>query len=245
MKRIYKLTNDSISKLKKAILSEDFETDFKPRYLSGPNNGFSDGDFDKVDGCYEIPDINLTLDRNGKHDFENAKLLFGALRFLTPEEADDSRLWVYLATCYFYEYTKARWLSSKATKEVFLRRLLYEGNGRGIRTRNSISRLWWTAYVTIDKTGGQDDWSLTRAIFEVQDLQVGLLERNMGSYPNILRGFLRFYIENKSEMNSTIIQQMAKELNNIGGVYNLSFFDENRVNEILQTLFDKYRKVKL
>jgi hypothetical protein len=240
--KIFKLTAESVAKLRWAIQSDDFESDFKPTYLSTSNNGFSENDLKKVEGFYEMSDITLKGDKNGKFDFENSQLLFQALRFLTPAEADDQRLWVYLSNCHFYDYTITRWLTAKSTKDVFSRRLLYEGNGRGARTRNSISRLWWTAYLTLDTSSGTDDWSLTKAIFEVQDLQVGLLERNMGSYPNILKGFLRFYIENRPSFNSTIIQQMLKELNNIGGVYNLPSLDEAKIQMLLKALFEKNKK---
>lgn len=244
MRKIYKLTTESVSKLRAAIYNNDFESNFKQTFLSGPNNGFSENDLEKVDGFYEIADISLKNDKTGKFDFENSKLLFETLRFLTPEAADDQRLWVYLSNCYFYEYTVARWLTTKSSREVFARRLLYEGNGRGARTRNSISRLWWTAYLTLETSNGSDDWSLTKAIFEMQDLQVGLLERNMGSYPNILKGFLKFYIEKKADFNSTIIQQVLKELNNIGGVYNLPSLDDVKVRKLLETLFDKHKNLK-
>ncbi len=239
MERIYKLRLDAISKIKRAIQSSDFESVYKTNFLDNGNKGFLLEDLDIVDGYYEIPEITLKIDKKGKFDFENSKLIYNAFRFLTPDQANDSRLWVYLSNCYFYEYTKARWLSSKSTQDVFLRRILYEGDGRGVRTRNSISRLWWTAYLTLDDTMGFDDWSLTEAIFEIQDLQVGLLERNMGSYPNVLKGFLRFYLEKKSEMNSSIIQEMAKELNNIGGVYYLPILTEEKINSLLESLFIK------
>ena len=194
-----------------------------------------------MDGCYKIPEIKLKADRKGKFDFENSKRNYEAFNFLTPEEADDPRLWVYLSTCHFYEYTKVRWLSSSSSPKVFERRLLYEGAGRGVRTRNSISRLWWTAHLTVKKEGDKIDWKHTKAIFDVQDLQVGLLERNLGSYPEILRSFLNFYLKNKLQMKSTVIQLMIKELNNIGGVYFLPFIEKSNINNILQTLFNKYK----
>jgi hypothetical protein len=241
MERIYKLKNDSIAKLRLAIKSTDFEKVFRPKYLDGKDNGFSAEDLELLEGYYEVPEVTLKLDKKGKFDFENAKKIYEAFRFLTPEQADDSRLWVYLSNCHFYEYTKTRWLSSSASPEVFERRILYEGSGRGVRTRNSISRLWWTAFLTYDEARKGDEWGLTKAIFEMQDLQVGLLERNMGSYPNILKSFLRFYLLKKSEMKSTIVQEMAKELNNIGGVYCLSFLDDDRVEKILEKLFEKHK----
>ena len=241
MIEIYKLNEKSITKLKAAIRSADFETEFKVKYLKGKDNGFSKDDLELLLGSYKVPDIKLKLDKKGKYDFENSILIYETFNFLTPEEADDPRLWVYLSNCHFYDYTRERWLSSTATAKVFERRILYEGAGRGVRTRNSISRLWWTAHLTYQKDGVDKEWDLTEAIFDIQDLQVGLLERNMGSYPLILNGFLKFYLKNKSQMKSTLIQSMVKELNNIGGVYSLSFLDEKKVQEILETLYKKYK----
>lgn len=241
--KIKKLKNESIEKLRAAIVNDDFETVFKPNYLSGKANGFSSNDLEVLEGYYEVPEIELKMDKNGKFDFENAKLIYEAFKFLTPEQADDSRLWVYLANCHFYEYTKTRWLSSATSQKSFTTRILYEGVGRAVRTRNSISRLWWTAHLTYDTGNVGNEWGLTKAIFELQDLQVGLLERNMGSYPNILKAFLRFYLEKKTEMKAVIVQGMVKELNNIGGVFCLSFMDEGQLQEILNTLFEKYKKV--
>ena len=241
MIKIKKLKNESVTKLRLAIFGEDFETVFKLNYLSGKDNGFSSNDLDVLEGQYEVPKIELKLDKKGKFDFANSKLIYEAFRFLTPEQADDGRLWVYLANCHFYEYTKTRWLSSSSSQDVFARRILYEGVGRGVRTRNSISRLWWTAHLTFDSTNLGKEWELTKAIFEMQDLQVGLLERNMGSYPNVLKAFLNFYLDNKTDMKSVIVQEMAKELNNIGGVVCLSYMDEDQLKVILKTLFEKYK----
>jgi hypothetical protein len=231
----------NIAKLKAAIKSADFETEFKVNYLKGKDNGFSKDDLELLPGNYKVPGIKLKQDKKGKYDFENSKLIYETFKFLTPEEADDPRLWVYLSNCHFYDYTRERWLSSTSTEKVFETRILYEGAVRGVRTRNSISRLWWTAHLTYQKDAVGKEWDLTKAIFDVQDLQVSLLERNMGSYPLILKGFLDFYLRNKSKMKGKLIQCMVKELNNIGGVYSLSFLDEERIKEILKTLYNKYK----
>jgi hypothetical protein len=242
MGKIYKLSNESILRLRTAMKNADFEDNFRPVYLSGADNGYSENDLHLVDGFYEVPDFELKADKKGRFDFVNSKAVYESLNFLSPEQADDPRLWVYLSNCRFYEYTKTRWLSSTSSREVFMSRLLYEGTGRGVRTRNSISRLWWTAHLTYDESNKGKEWDLTKAIFDNQDLQVGLLERNLGSYPILLKTFLNFYINNQSEMSGVVIQEMIKELNNIGGVYSLPFLDENDLNKILNTLYTKYKR---
>ena len=44
-------------------------------------------------------------------------------------------------------------------------------------------------------------------------------------------------------MKAVIVQGMVKELNNIGGVFCLSLMAEDQLQEILNTLFEKYKKV--
>ena len=69
MEKIYKLKHESISKLRIAIKSEDFETNFRVKYLSGSDNGFTSEDLELLPGNYEIPAIALKADKKGKYDF--------------------------------------------------------------------------------------------------------------------------------------------------------------------------------
>jgi hypothetical protein len=242
MEKVFKLTTESVKKVKANFKSSDFESRVKPLYLDKNISNFelSSNGLEVLDGFYEIPSFDLKSDKTGKYDFHNSKIIYEAFKFLSPEEADDSRLWVYLTHSLCFDYSRTRWLSSNSSNEVFERRLLYEGDGRGSRTRNAISRLWWTAYLTYNNDEPGNEWNLTEAIFEIQDLQVGLLERNMGSYKNVLTGFLKFYLLNKGVMKSTVIQAMIKDLNNLGGVYFLPILDADSLDKILKKLLTKH-----
>jgi hypothetical protein len=243
MDKIYKLTQSSLEILHRKI-KDDFDS-IKNRYIDKAQQPFvpvTDG-ITLLEGHYEIPaGFTMIEDKAGKNDFENSKLIYTAFDMLTPADADDARLWVYLTHVTFYDYTKVRWTSKSTNSDVIIDRFFYQGTGRGTRTKNAISRLWWTAHLTVRKneTDEAKKWELTKAIFSNQDLQVSLLERDMGSYENVLIAFLDFYITNKAKLNGKKIQMLARDLNNSGGVYLLSLLSKDEITKKLENLLKGY-----
>jgi hypothetical protein len=243
MDKIYKLTQSSLEILQRK-LKDDFDS-IKNRYVDKAQQPFvpeTDG-FALLEGHYEIPSgFTLIDDKDGKYDFDNSKLIYSAFDMLTPSDADDARLWVYLTHVTFYNYAKGRWTSKSTNADVLIDRFFYQGTGRGTRTKNAISRLWWTAHLTVrkDESDEAKKWELTKAIFSSQDLQVSLLERAMGSYENVRNAFLEFYILNKSIINGKKIQMLARDLNNSGGVYLLSLLSKDEITKKLEKLLVSY-----
>jgi hypothetical protein len=54
MEEIYKLNKESIAKLRAAIKSVNFESNFRAQYLKGKDNGFAKEDLEVLDGSYKI-----------------------------------------------------------------------------------------------------------------------------------------------------------------------------------------------
>jgi hypothetical protein len=187
-------------------------------------------------GSYDIPNINLIDDSNGSFDFENSKLIYTAFSNLTPTEANDERLWASLTHHYFHKYCVNRWMTQESKKDSVIDRFFYEGNSIVARSRNAISRLWWTAHLTVNNNTESEEikWALTKIIFSTQDIQVSLLERKLGLYENIRTPFLEFYEENKLVINSKKIQQIIRELNNYGGVISLTELSSDEVKSLIQ-----------
>lgn len=188
-------------------------------------------------GSYDIPNISLIEDSNGSFDFENSKLIYTAFSNLTPTEANDERLWASLTHHYFHNYCVKRWMSEESKKDSVVDRFFYEGNSLVARSRNAISRLWWTAHLTVNNNTESEEikWALTKVIFSTQDIQVSLLERKLGLYENIRTPFLEFYQENKEVINSKKIQQIIRELNNYGGVISLTELSSVEVKNLIQS----------
>jgi|688.fasta_scaffold69967_2 hypothetical protein len=211
----------------------------KSRYinLNEPFNFINDNIEIISSGSYEIGNITLIDDTNGSYDFDNAKIIYTAFSNLTPTEANDERLWVTLTHHYFHKYCVTRWMNQESKKDSVIDRFFYEGNSLVARSRNAISRLWWTAYLTINNDTDNEDlkWALTKTIFSTQDIQVSLLERKLGLYENIRTPFLEFYQENKEIVNSKMIQKIIRELNNYGGVISLTELSKEDVKTLIQS----------
>ena len=135
-----------------------------------------------------------------------------------------------------------RWMngSSKSEKTV-VERFFYQGISQSSRVRNGIARLWWIAYLTVqdDAVDEDDKWKYTKAIFESQDFVTSILERTMGTYPNVRMGVLEYYLENKPAFGSAKskkIQQLLRDLNNYGGVTLLPMLSKDDVKTIIADL---------
>jgi hypothetical protein len=127
-------------------------------------------------------------------------------------------------------------MTQESKKDSVIDRFFYEGNSIVARSRNAISRLWWTAHLTVNNNTESEEikWALTKIIFSTQDIQVSLLERKLGLYENIRTPFLEFYEENKLVINSKKIQQIIRELNNYGGVISLTELSSDEVKSLIQ-----------
>jgi hypothetical protein len=244
MMKLYKLTNESVKTLLNGV-----ETDFdivKSRYLDLRSRNF-DLELDKlncVEGGISFETISMVENEHPASDFENAKIIYSAFgSLITPEDADDSRLWVYLTHFTFFNYSRIRWAREGSSSETIVDRFFYKGNGRLSRTRNSIARLWWIPYLTFNPEGENDveKWKYTRAAFSSQEVLVSLFERTLGSYSNIRKAFLDFIIENDPQ--GIAVQYLARKINNLGGVYLLPFLTENEVTEFLKTEYNIFNNL--
>ena len=201
-------------------------------------------------GSYEINDkfftwdnqFNLKSDSTGIYDFENAKLIFEAFDGLTPSDANDERLWIRLTHDHCHKYMVDRWMKGKDRSEKnIIERYFFIGSGQQARVRNGIARLWWIAYLTVQKDEIDEDrkWRYTKTIFESQDFITSILERTMGTYSNVRFGILDYYLENREAFGtskSKNIQKILRDLNNYGGVSLLPLMSKDQVIEICSRL---------
>jgi hypothetical protein len=232
--------NENFGEIKSNYLSHD--RDFKSLTLG---MGFIDQGSYNIDEKFEGYDsrINLKLDNSGIHDFENAKFIFEAFEGLTPIDANDERLWVRLTHEHCHKYMVERWMKGKEERTLknIIERFFLNGSGQQTRVRNGIARLWWIAYLTVQQSEQDEDekWKYTKVICESQDFITSILERTMGTYPNVRFGVLEFYMENKEAFEnakSKKIQQILRDLNNHGGVTLLPLLSKEEVKSICAKL---------
>ncbi len=249
--KLKKLTEESCNKLLNDLL-DDFNG--KSKFYLNHDQDFIplSNRLDFIEsGSYEIDEkfgrINLKSDdTNGKYDFENAKIIFEALDGLTPLEANDKRLWVKLTHDNCHKYVVNRWMNGRTERKVtnIIERFFYKGSGQQSRIRNGVARLWWIAYLTVqsDEQNEDEKWKYTKLICESQDFITSILERTMGTYPNVRLGVLEYYFENSDvfeNSKSRKIQQLLRDLNNYGGVTLLSLMTKTQVKEICSKLLPR------
>ena len=262
MVNVKKLTAKSVeillSEVNKGIkdpskISSDIEQAYKS-HLSGSFKPMTDN-MDRVNlGSYQIgEDVIKQLNFNCKptDDFENVKSLYTALRNLTPQDANDKRLWVRLTHDSFHRYVVNRWFKEdpKKTKtfQVVKERYFFEGASQRARVSNAISRLWWIGKLTvIDDASSEeiDQWKYTELICDSQDWITSLLERRLGAYRNVRFGVLDYYSKNKTAFSSGKsgkIQFLLKALNNYGGVSVISNLDQLEIEEICDRIMQVYK----
>lgn len=182
----------------------------------------------------------LEMPREGQLcDAENVRRIYQWLNFLTPVQASDPRLWVYLTHGPYAEYAAARWpidAASNVTDRVRERYFL-EGEGLASLVRNSIARLWWFGYLTRD-TNQPDPFALTDVLLSLQDIQMAFLERAIGRSPRILQGSLKLWKKLLAERGEiprqgTVIQQWAKLIRLHGGVVLLDALPDNQLQGLI------------
>lgn len=117
-----------------------------------------------------------------KNEFKCAILLYEAYKNLTPLQATDERLWIYLAHVDLYEYMVKRWpltdaysrkksegkeVSDDEMKSSFILNHWFGTDGY---MRQGISSLWWSVFVSLDMER-ENPYELTEYLFKRYDFR--------------------------------------------------------------------------
>jgi hypothetical protein len=181
---------------------------------------------------------------NAKPDADAAKLIFQWLSNLTPVQAADERLWVFLTHTLYSKYVHKRWGESlgRSTQiqELILDRWFFRGVGLRRLFHNGVSRLWWFAWVSCDDQRA-DPFELTDVLLSLQEIQVAFLERSIGSCKPLLRAVLESVKTHEAVLRSTpkrgdIIQAWAKEIHLYGGAYVLDAVPPDRLRFVVERM---------
>ena len=193
--------------------------------------------------CDELPELTIG-DGKPEYDGLNARILFSALRNLTPVQASDERFWACLTHTTYFSYVCKRWGSEKDT--VISSRWFLVGSGMERLARNGLARLWWAGYATFDENS---KFELTDILFKVQDTQNALMERLYSKNFLVLRTFLKFLrtFDVRIQRLQGIgygewIKSAAKKLNLQGGVLGLDFLNDVEIMTFLEIFLESFEK---
>ena len=88
-------------------------------------------------------------ERSAEADVVNSRIVYSALRGMTPAIAADERIWTRLTHVECLNYSRARWLVG-VTKEKLANMVelhMFARGRTGIRDDNALSRLWWNMHI--------------------------------------------------------------------------------------------------
>jgi hypothetical protein len=214
------------------------------RYRNGQTNELIN-EVDSRASRIDLADPPLLTAADGKasEDFNAARRIFQWLGELTPVQASDERLWVYLTHRVYPEYVHARWGSAlEGSTQPTARvedRWFFRGEGVATFVRNALSRLWWFGYLTYDRGLG-DHFEFTEILLGLQEIQVAMLERRFGRSRNVLRAILEV-LKRSNRLDEVphrgdVIQGWAKDINTYGGAFVLDALPPDRLLFVFQRL---------
>lgn len=194
-----------------------------------------------------LPELSIG---NSYTDSENARKLYTALKFLSPIQASDLRLWAYLEHKTYWNYMRKRWPieNVKKSKTDDSEEEIMKKKENKIRdryfyktkpyARNALARLWWGAYITYDVKNKNDPFEYTDYIFSNQDLFSQSTEHALGRNKTIFIAALK-ELKTHENINRDQFRYFFSTLNQIGGIIVFDSLNEEKALELVKKAADK------
>lgn len=216
------------------------------RYKSGESwvNDFFEGReyFKKSNvnvGAFDLQINDEYVDDKAKNeeDLINARMVYDALKGLTPLQASNQYMWAYL--CHMWpncsKYIVKRWNINEPQK--IQQRFFVPKDANGLYYFNALSRLWWAAYFTYDKDHSKP-YHLTEILFSSQifckDVLDTLNRRNPERIKGVLLGVKQYKDEGK-KISTNHFRECKKILNRKAAI---KLFDAMSHQEIQKITYD-------
>lgn len=197
-----------------------------------------------------IPNLVNQLDVND--DCETAIRLYEAFEKLEPIQASDERLWVYLSHVDLYLYMVKRWndvylgKSSNPSKYISDHWFL-ESSAQSSLLRHALAGLWWSVYLSVDESRGENKYDLTKILFRQLDFPTRTLGTyKLGRHKEAVIGILEFIQENEKLFKTKFEDKtrfVTKHLNIIGGVKPISYYDRHFFKSELEKISENISSV--
>jgi hypothetical protein len=233
-----------ISEVAVERLRENMENN-KPRYEDAASwvaHYFRDENW-ALQATVDMLEIDLQIPPAGtsQFDLENVKILYTALKHLTPVQASDERLWAYLTHVTFWKYMRNRWPSEQYAKssryrQIMQERYLFMGDRSRALIRNGIARLWWYGHASYDEAR-TDPFELTEALLKNLDVTQSILERAFSKNLTVTHAILTALVEQEQAGRPFYVRDKVRELAKypvqIGGVTIIDALDFGDIRRIV------------
>ncbi len=186
-----------------------------------------------------VKNFELSAETEGSRaDFENCKILYSNLKFLTEVQAADERFWAGLTHSEFYNYVRARYnYSPLETKKDSVasveRNFFFSGSTKVGNITNAIAKCWWMGRLLYDEKSANPFEKLDKlgaAQFSSKIWEI--LKRSFSANQNILNGIVEFFAQCPN-LTREEWKKILQHLNKIGGNIILDCLNEDEIAKIL------------
>ena len=186
-----------------------------------------------------VKNFELSAETEGSRaDFENCKILYSNLKFLTEVQAADERFWAGLTHSEFYNYVRARYnYSTLETKKDSVasveRNFFFSGGTKVGNITNALAKCWWMGRLLYDEKNSNPFEKLDRlgaAQFSSKIWEI--LKRSFSANPIILNGIVEFFAQCPN-LTREEWKKILQHLNKIGGNIILDCLNEDEIAKIL------------
>jgi hypothetical protein len=195
----------------------------------------------------------MSVDSGGENDARNASVLFQSIHGLTPAQAADQRVWVWLTHTGAKDWAVRRWADIKdddqCVKAIALH-LFWSGDvARSTFRNNAVSSIWWWANVCSNYTKLPLKDTLDIFLYRT-DVRATIIERNTSfSDTSFLMAALDVLVKkwNESDQdesnffkrlpnNQSQYREWAKLINRWGGSKLLATLQPKELSALFDTL---------
>jgi hypothetical protein len=193
----------------------------------------------------DLTDLRFEYKSNDLRDnFGNGKKLYEKLQ-ITPLQASDERLWVYLTHVTFKDYMlKLRPIENKGGTYI---KTHYFVQTAKYLFLNDISLLWWLFHLSAQPENKNDPYRLTRELFSLADYTRTLFGGNIGRALGVRYGVLEFVASHEDLFKNYKAQKvrfLIRLLNQTAGHTLISFLSNQDIYEILDNNKTRIAEVK-
>ncbi len=190
----------------------------------------------------------LTDEQKTEEDLANVRIVFSALKNLTPWQASNKYMWAYLCHCDkgCWDYIQHRWINANRGNTVKTR--FFATLPGSLLNDNAISRLWWYGYFTHNESLA-DPFMMTRILLTNQTVCTDVIDTLNRTSPNRIQGVLLAIDEFKQEMEQNegivkYVRECNRYLNRYAAVTLLDFLTKEEIKEIALGFLREARKGK-
>ncbi len=197
--------------------------------------------------CPDSIELQMPTSKSDLYDLENTKIVYSALKHMTPVQASDPRLWAYFTHVSHWEYMRKRWpvepyAGKPSLRENMQARYFFMSDRSRALLRNGMARLWWYGYCSYDENRS-DPFELTGPLLKKLDVTQNLLENAFGRNNQITHAVLGVLLDREKEGNPFYIRKKVRKLANyivqVGGVTILDALEDAELRELVAGKVDQ------